>query len=147
MKEGSGAHRTTFFFISKANLVLKEYESILATQKVRNTSSLIQGLREITYILLMRKGQFVRLYANWQSRSGSFEEGELVEKISDGLPFILSENGPTYAYETWKVKTTSAIRVAKIAYKIRRPPVERVELEPIPNLKDSFIKVNGKEIY
>lgn len=96
----------------------------------------------------MRKGQIAKIYTDWQNNEGPYEEGELLQKISEGLPFILSENSSKiYSWEVWKVKTRTTIRVAKIRKLIRRASPEPLPVNLVPPIKDTFLKVGNKEIF
>lgn len=104
----------------------------------------------------MRKpkaGVRVKLYTDWQKQVGEYTEGELIEKVSDGLPFILTESAcPSkqriYTWEVWRVRTDQHVRVAKIAFLLKRGKKSNLE-KPAPRkgLDDVFLSVDGKQIY
>lgn len=99
----------------------------------------------------------VSIYEDWQNQTGRKEEGELLEYISTGLPFILSE-APTelqqtvYCYQLWKVLVNKERVVKKIPYIYTTGIPTRQSYSHKERLtseleKDSFLRWNGKEIF
>ena len=119
------------------------------------------------------KDIIVELFHDWEANKDLVGDGWLVEKVSDGLPFILSdiydENRPipinkqeVYTYERWRVKMKTVLKKYQDRYeegKIYKFNIRQQYATGISGSKqeqdrldeelqrDSFITVNGKEIY
>lgn len=93
------------------------------------------------------------IYTNYQLHKEFEGEAVLIEKISDGLSFILREdpkNQIVYNWDLWLVEMEDGRRVKrKIAYKIRnvRGSLGEVSNARPPIGVDKFIRINGKPIY
>ena len=98
----------------------------------------------------MKKGQKIKVFDHWQTLQGNYYEGELLKKISDGLPFILVEtSAKTYSWQSWLVRNieNNTTRVVKLRTMLRKVPREPLSPQPIPTIKDTFLKVGNKEIF
>lgn len=92
------------------------------------------------------------MYADWQKLEGFQGEGELVEFISEGLPFILKDSKtntePVYAGQTWIIQTKSGlIRKTIRVFKWRGVKKQEVTIKNEWVYADTFLVFDGKEIY
>ncbi len=113
-----------------------------------------------------KKGQVVNIYFAPQTNSELIGTAKLLEYISTGLPFVLTEAESesrqiTYSTEKWRVKFLSTTPLFKDSFNIQEIAPAKIRyiyskgiapqssrdssLDTLP--KDKFLKVNGKEIY
>lgn len=125
------------------------------------------------YKTILVKGLEVHLHNDWENKKDLVGRGLLLDKVNEGLPFILSdidENGRPipigkqviYTYERWRVKT---ILITDYKDKYQEGKIYNFDFrkfyakgispsesnnEEVDNhivINDSFIKVEGREIY
>lgn len=98
----------------------------------------------------MKPGQRIKIFKDWENLRNFEGEGILIRKIKNGLPFILEEYPKliTYKGQYWLVSLNGqdVRRWVRMVAAIGRPIGMR-EPEIIPIVKDSFIKINGREVY
>lgn len=107
-----------------------------------------------------KEGEWVIIYEDWQNEVNPLGIARLIRKYKSGYTFILKEMMPessqiVYNYESWIVELEDGREsIIKIRY------VERIGITPahlypeedegdvaLRSLVDSFIVINGKEIF
>lgn len=106
--------------------------------------------------MFYKEGQSVKLYDDWENQCGPSEDGELIQYVSDGLPFILKEAEKEeiqeiFSSELWVVKTQTGIKRARFRklFHIGIPTSTYLgrKKEFSDLLEDRFLSIFGIEIY
>jgi hypothetical protein len=100
-----------------------------------------------------KKGSSIEIFTDYQTCERFEGMGRLLKLVSNGLPFILEEvrhsaEQIVYCYQLWLVDINGFRTHRKIRYVQGVGELASLSLERAGQLpKDSFIKVNNKEVF